>query len=192
MRSDRCIDSGTRRRSSRNCRRAKQVDGHRAPLCRSNPTHAHRCSGVGQVVKRQELRSEECTRVGNPGLVSQIGFSIGQGAGQVAKAGRSSAVEGQSRSADVRFDRGAIKEALFEFRRSTDIVELIGARCGLRGVRVGEASNPGPPSVAPPISELCPDDVLASLEADLTRLDSSDDESLVRDTTVGSFRAELI
>ena len=46
-----------------------------------------------------------------------------------------------------------------------------------------EASNPGPPSVAPPISELCPDDVLASLEADLTMLDSSDDEPLVRDTT---------
>ena len=34
-----------------------------------------------------------------------------------------------------------------------------------------------------PISELCPDDVLACLEADLTMLDSSDDEPLVRDTT---------
>ena len=36
---------------------------------------------------------------GNPGLVSQIGCLIGQGAGQVAKVGRSSVVEGQSRSA---------------------------------------------------------------------------------------------
>ena len=36
---------------------------------------------------------------GNPGLVSQIGCLIGQGAGQVVKVGRGSVVEGQSRSA---------------------------------------------------------------------------------------------
>ena len=36
---------------------------------------------------------------GNPGLVSQIGCLIGQGAGHVAKVGRGSEVEGQSRSA---------------------------------------------------------------------------------------------
>ena len=121
---------------------------------------------------------------GNPGLVSQIGCLDWPGSwpsreGWSQFCGRGSV---QIRN-DVRFDRGAIEEALFEFRRSIDIAELIGARYGLRGVRVGEASNPGPPSVAPPISELCPDDVLASLEADLTMLDSSDDEPLVRDTT---------
>ena len=75
------------------------------------------------------------------------------------------------------------KEALFEFRRCIDIAELIGARYGLRGVRVGEASNPSPPFDAPPNPALCPDDVLARLEADLTRIDSSDDEPLVRGAT---------
>ena len=44
------------------------------------------------------------------------------------------------------------------------------------------ASNPDPPFVAPPNSELCPDDVLASLEVDLTMLDSLD-ELLVRGAT---------
>ena len=69
------------------------------PLCRSNSTHAHRSSGVGQVVKRQELRSEECNRVREPRTRQSDWCLIGQGAGQVAKVGRSSVVEGQSRSA---------------------------------------------------------------------------------------------
>ena len=43
-------------------RRSKWM-GTGAPLCQSNSTHAHRSSGVGGVVKRQELRSEECNRV---------------------------------------------------------------------------------------------------------------------------------
>ena len=88
-------------------------------------------------------------------------------------------VEGQGRGegpkkAKIQY---GVKPDIFkyaEFRRGIDTAELIGARYGLRGVRA--------PSVAPPISEVCPDDVLASLEADLTMLDSSDDEPLVRDT----------
>ena len=40
---------------------------------------------------------------------------------------------------------------------------------------MGETSNPGPPFVSPPNPAFCPDDVLASLEADLTRSDSDDE-----------------
>ena len=50
-----------------------------------------------------------------------------------------------------------------------------------RGVRVGEASNPGPQSrVRPRCGEEVAEDVLSSLEFDLTQLDSSDDEPLLR------------
>ena len=45
----------------------------------------------------------------------------------------------------------------------------------MRGVRVGEASHPGPLE--------SPDDVLSDLEAVLTRIDSSDEEALVRPTS---------
>ena len=47
-------------------------------------------------------------------------------------------------------------------------------------VRVGEASNPGPPSrVRPRCGEEVAEDVLSSLEFDLTQLDSSDNEPLL-------------
>ena len=57
------------------------------------------------------------------------------------------------------------------------------ARYGLRGVRVGEPSNPGPPQsrIRPRVGMV--EDILASLEHDLTHIDS-DDEPLV----VGSAR----
>ena len=42
-------------------------------------------------------------------------------------------------------------------------------------MRVGEASHPGPPGQSP-------DDILSDLEAVLTRIDSSDEEALVRPT----------
>ena len=54
------------------------------------------------------------------------------------------------------------------------------ARYGLRGVRVGEASNPGPPQTRnrPRVIEVA-EDIFASLEHELTLIDS-DDEPLVR------------
>ena len=57
-------------------------------------------------------------------------------------------------------------------------------RYRLRGVRVGEASNPGPPQsrIRPLVGVV--EDILASLEHDLTHIDS-DDEPLV---SVGSAR----
>ena len=51
---------------------------------------------------------------------------------------------------------------------------LRNALYGLRGVRVGEASNPGPPQPRVDVVE----EILASLEHDLTHIDS-DDEPLV-------------
>ena len=58
------------------------------------------------------------------------------------------------------------------------------ARYGFRGVRVGEASNPGrPQSRIRPRVDLA-EDILASLEHDLTYIDS-DDEPLV---SAGSAR----
>ena len=52
--------------------------------------------------------------------------------------------------------------------------ELINSRHGLRGVRVGEASNPGP------ARERNLEEIFSELEAVLTWLDSSDEEPLVR------------
>ena len=144
---------------------------------------AHRSSGIGGLVKRPELRFAERNRVREP-KTRQSDWVFDRPRSRSSRGswsrfcGRGSV---QIRN-DVRFDRGAIEEALFEFRRSIDIAELIGARCGLRGVRVGEASNAGPP-FAPPNPAFCPDDVLASLEADLTWIDSSDDEPLARGAT---------
>ena len=55
------------------------------------------------------------------------------------------------------------------------------ARYGLRGVRVWEASNPGPQSrVRPRCGEEVAEDALCSLEFDLTQLYLSDDEHLLR------------
>ena len=56
---------------------------------------------------------------------------------------------------------------------------LRSARYGLRGVCIGEASNPGPPQVRPRFSEDGVENVLSSLELELTMLDS-DEEPLVR------------
>ena len=55
------------------------------------------------------------------------------------------------------------------------------ARYGLRGVRIGEATNPGRPKtrVRPPISEEAVENILSGLEFELTLLES-DDEPLVR------------
>ena len=51
------------------------------------------------------------------------------------------------------------------------------SRYGLRGVRIGEAANPGPPKSR--VSDEAVDNVLSSLELELTMLES-DDEPLVR------------
>ena len=52
------------------------------------------------------------------------------------------------------------------------------ARYGLRGVRVGEASNPEPQSRVRPRREEVVEDLLSSVEFELTMLDSSDGELL--------------
>ena len=63
---------------------------------------------------------------------------------------------------------------------------------GLRGVRVGEASHPGPPRQGAPCADRVPEEVLNDLEAALTRIDSSgtDDEPLMRPSS-GSRAKEI-
>ena len=69
--------------------------------------------------------------------------------------------------------------------------ELTNSKYGLRGVREGEASNPGP------AREQSPEEIfLSELEAALTRLDSSDEELLVRpvsgkNVVRGGFRMQF-
>ena len=77
--SDRCVDSGTRRKSCRDCRRAKQVDGHRAPCVEAIPPVPTDPQGIGGVVERPELRFAQCNRVREHRLVGQIGCLIDQG-----------------------------------------------------------------------------------------------------------------
>ena len=75
------------------------MDGTGPPLCRSNSTHATDPQELDRWLSDRNCDLRNAIELGNPGLVSQIGCLIGQGAGQVAKVGRSSVVEGQSRSA---------------------------------------------------------------------------------------------
>ena len=75
----------------------------------------------------------------------------------------------------VKFDRRPSEAAVFGPRcRGVGHSKLINSRYGLRGVRVGEASNPGP------ARQRGPEEILNELEATLTRLDSSDEEPLLR------------
>ena len=85
------------------------------------------------------------------------------------------------------FDRFSGCEAMMSARGFQSCVSIFGrepslndARCGLRGVRVGEASNPGPQSRVRQRREDVVEDLLSSLEFELTMLDCSDDEFLVR------------
>ena len=82
---------------------------------------------------------------------------------------------------DGSFDRFSGCEATMFARGFQSCVSIFGrepslndARCGLRGVRVGEASNPGPRSRVRPRREEVAEDLLSSLEFELTMLDSSD------------------
>ena len=146
---------------------------------------AHRSSGIGGLVKRPELRFAERNRVREPRIGQSDWCLIGQGAGQVAKVGRGSVVEGQSRSMMSNLIEQS-KRCCLSFRRSIDIAELIGALHGLRGVR------PGPPLDPPPNPASCPDDVLESLEADLAKIIRRTTSLWCAERQVGSSRAELM
>ena len=93
-------------------------------------------------------------------MVALIGGLVGQGASQL----------GLGRHHDVPMDgesRFALSgKAMFGRRCSiSGHSELIISRYGLRGVRVGEANNPGPSR------DRSPSDILCRLETVLTRLD---------------------
>ena len=163
-------------------RRASQVDGDRSSFL-STPTDLQELEGW---FKRPELRFAERNRVREPRTGQSDWCLIGQGAGQVAKVGRGSVVEGQSRSMMSNLIEEQSRRCCLSFRRSIDIAELIGARYGLREVR------PGPPFDPPPNPASCPDDVLASLEADLTRIIRRTTSLWCAERQVGSSRAELV
>ena len=111
-------------------------------------------------------------------VVALIGGLVGQGATQLGLGRhRDVAMDGGIPAcSDVRVDRRPSEKAMFgrrcsiSGRRGIGHSELIISRYGLRGVRVGEASNRGPSR------ELSPSDILCRLETVLTRLDSSGEE----------------
>ena len=120
---------------------------------------------------------------GDAELVAKIGGLVGQGAvGVVGSQPRCAHGWGIPFCAHVKFDRRTSETALFgarcRFRFGHS--ELINSRYGLRGVRVGEATNPGPARERSLARERSPEAILSDLEADLTRLDSSDEEPLAR------------
>ena len=95
--------------------------------------------------------------------------------------------DGQARSSVMAalIDQADAKRRCVEVVPSTFFESCVrNALHGLRGVRVGEASNPGPPQtrIRPRVDVA--EDILVSLEHDLTHIDS-DDEPLV---SVGSDR----
>ena len=120
---------------------------------------------------------------GDVDLVALIGGLVGQGATQLGLGRhRDVPMDGESLCSDVWVDRRPSEEAMsgrrcsISARRSIGHSESIISRYGLRGVRVGEASHPGP-------LDHTPEDILSDLEAVLTRINSSDEEPLVRPTT---------
>ena len=105
----------------------------------------HPCPIIGGVYERLELRFAvlrftECNRVREPrarqlDLVFDWPGSWSRFCGQ---------------GSDVRFDRGAIEEALFEFRRAIDIAELIGGSMASgEGFEWGESQQPRPTVFCP-------------------------------------------
>ena len=163
-------------------RQARTMDGQRTSIRREHSTHAHQPAGFGGLAQRQKLRAPECDgvwrrRSGGPNrrFGGTIGNPIGVGSSPRCAYGRGIPV-----CSDVRVDRRPSEKAMFgrrcsiSGRRGIGHSELIRSRYGLRGVRVGEASNPGPSR------ERSPSDILCRLETVLTKLDSSDEEPLVR------------
>ena len=116
--------------------------------------------------------------------IAKVGFLLSQGTTQLRfrVLGRSNGCVNQ-RSVDGFVDRG-VRHEKEGGSRHQQCVAIHGGepsvrRCyRFRWVRVGKASHPGPPGRSP-------DDILSDLEAVLTRIDSSDEEALVRPTIGG-------
>ena len=176
-------------------RRESSMDGEWSSMCGEHSTDAHsRSAGFGTLDVRPQLRSPK--RHGVRRFI--IDLEDWRSRGSRCWSGRifeSRCADGRPFEIffDVNVDRdGRCQKTL---RRQWDRLcqwpesVMIQARYGFRGVRVGEASHPGPPRRRNR-SEDSADAVLTSLEAALTRIDDSDDEAQLiaptrRDVDIG-------
>ena len=155
------------------------VDGVWSSSIRRHPTNSHiRCPGSCGMGEPTELRVAQCNRVWRSHARGKDWWSLGARCFS-ALHGRKRPPRGPNRQFRRRdtFTRSTRRRTIRTLLRSSR-----DARCGLREVRVGEASHPSPPSQGVRRAISVPEEVLDDLEAALTRIDSSgsDDEPLVR------------
>ena len=170
------------------CLHAGSVVCRRPPVHGRHPTNAkYRSPRAARVAQRTKLRIAQCFGVWRHDHHCQIGRVGGSGHFRDGFF-RSNSVVGRhvQINSDVGSDRSGRSEETLPCSWIRCTVPISGgqsclrsARYGLRGVRIGEASNPGPPQVRPRFSEDGVENVLSSLELELTMLES-DEEPLVR------------
>ena len=158
------------------------MDGKRSSMRGEHSTDAHvRSAGSGTLDVRPQLRSPERHGV-RRFIIDLKDWRSGGARGWAARDFESRCVDGRSFEifSDVIVDRDGRCQKTLRHRRDRRCQwpesGTIQARHGFRGVRVGEASHPGPPRRRNR-SEDSADAVLTSLEAALTRIDDSDHES---------------
>ena len=147
---------------------SRDVVCRRSTFCKGDPTHAHGRPRFARVGQRSQLRSQERSRVLGPCHHREGGVS--------SVAGHSTArfrVLGRSRSRMRKGGRCKVPAMRCHPWWGTKYEELLWVARGAS--RRSQASHPGPPGQSP-------DDILSDLEAVLTRIDSSDEEALVRPT----------
>ena len=176
--SDRRIDPRTRCSSHRvGDGEETHMVGHRTSFHRHRTAHSHRSTGVGGLVERPKLRFKERNRVREPRSCGSNWTSHWTGRETVGEITRPVQCA-HERSGEIFHDSSSDRSS----RRQEEVrrVHTVGresgvryARYGLRGVRVGEASHPGPQGRR---TQDISDEVLDNLEREL-RLD---DEPLVR------------
>ena len=135
------------------------------------------------------MRAQEFFGVWGLGHSRQGGSSGGTGVSSLGKScAKNAACRGWSSPilCDGSVDRPSRRQTSMCGGGAFNVVEscVRNARYRLRGVRVGEASNPGPPQTRNRPRDVA-EDILASMEHDLTHIDS-DDEPLVLPTVMWS------
>ena len=138
------------------------------PICEGDPANSRQCARVGRLDKRAELRLEERSGIwGHQHNYSDWFIEVRVGL---------------KRCSRVPFFDDGVSHRRVRREKKVDPSGSREARYGLRGVRVGEASNPGPSQARAMFhdTEVAADSAIASLERELTSLDTSDDEPMVR------------
>ena len=154
--------------------RSPSVDGSLSTFTGQCPSIANcQCPGRGTLVELPQLRDAERSgtrRCWHCCSLRQLGRNVGQSFPRCS-------------DGPVQFDVGADQRGRYqeEVRRRAKRLAARNSRNRLRGCRIGEASNPGPPSTR--IRPEGSDAVVESLEQALTVVDTSDEEPLVRSVT---------